>query len=294
MSTSAPPIGSYHNHPGYCDGSGTVAAYADAALAAGLTSLGLSCHAPVPFACDWTMPLPRLPEYRQEARAAQAAYQGRLPIYLGLEVDYLSPGVAGDGAAFQREHILSAGLDYIVASVHFVGLERDGAPWTVDNTGESFARQLEEVYAGDVRRLIEDYFALTVELAAAAPGWGVPVIVGHLDKAKMWNIGGRYFSEESDWYLTALERVLQAIQAAGLTIEINTAGLRRPHGEPYPGPRALHRAHHLGIPLTISADAHKPEDVAARFGEAAAIARDAGYREIVTLRDGRWARQPIN
>ena len=290
---SSPRSTSYHNHPAYCDGSGTVAEYAEAALAAGVAALGLSSHAPVPFVCDWTMPAERLPGYVADVRAAQAAYAGRLPILLGLELDYLNPELAPDGAAFQRDTILVHGLDYVVASVHFVGRAPDGAPWALDYTAESFDRQLEVIYQGDVRRLIEDYYAHVVALAATAPAWGLPVIVGHLDKIKMWNIGGRSFAEDAGWYLAAAETALRAIRDAGLVVEINTAGLRRPHGEPYPGPRLLRRCRELGIPVTISSDAHRPADLVANFTTAAEILRVVGYHEMVVLEDGRWVPRPL-
>lgn len=293
MTPSPSGFTSYHNHPGYCDGSGTVAEYAESALAAGVAAIGLSCHAPTPFACGWTMPAARLPAYVAEVRAAQAAYAGRLPIALGLELDYLSPELVPDGAAFQRDEILARGLDYVVASVHFVGREPDGEPWTIDHTAESFARQLEAHYHGDVRRLIEDYFAHVAALAAAAPAWRLPAIVGHVDKVKMWNSDGRYFAETAGWYLAAADTALRAVREAGLVIEINTAGLRRAHGEPYPGPTLLRRCRQLGIPVTISSDAHKPGDLIASFEQAAAILKEAGYREMVALDIGRWTPRPL-
>jgi len=291
--TFSPPLTSYHNHPYYCDGSGTVAEYAEAALAAGVARLGLSSHAPVPFACDWTMPAERLPGYIADVHTAKATYAGRLPILLGLELDYLSPALAPDGAAFQRDTILVHGLDYVVASVHFVGRNPDGAPWPLDYTAESFDRQLAVIYQGDVRRLIEDYYAHVATRAATAPDWGLPVIVGHLDKIKMWNIDGRYFAEDGGWYLAAADTALRAIRGAGLVVDINTAGLRRPHGEPYPGPRLLRRCRELGIPVTISSDAHKPADLVANFATAAEVLRDVGYREIVALEDGRRLPRPL-
>lgn len=284
---------SYHNHLAYCDGSGTVVDYVDAALAANLESLGISCHAPVPFASDWNMPLASLPAYCAEVRAAQETYQGRLPIYLGVELDYIAPDIAPRGAAFHQEKVLPHRLDYVVASVHYVGHDPDGVPWTIDYTAESFERQLTEVYRGDVRRLIRDYYRRVVAMAQAAPSWQLPVIVGHVDKVKMWNVAGRYFAEDESWYLAAVDGALQAIRASGLVVEVNTAGLRRAHGEPYPGPRVLRRCRELGIPVTVSSDAHQPADLVARFDDAAAILRDGGFTEVVALVDGNWARRPL-
>ena len=291
MSTTV--AGSFHNHPGYCDGSGTIEAYAEAARAAGVPRLGLSSHAPVPFACSWAMPIERLSGYCADVRAAQAAYRGHLRVWLGLELDYLSPALVAGGTAFQREHVLAYGPEYLVASVHFVGRDANGLPWAIDESAEVFASQLEESYAGDVRRLVEDYYRLVAEMALTAPAWGVPVIAGHVDRVKIWNAGARYFADDAPWYLTALEEALHAIRSAGLVVEVNTSGLRRGLGEPFPGPRVLHRCKALGIPVTISSDAHRPEDLLAGFEEAVAVLHEVGYREIVTLDDTGWVRWPL-
>lgn len=279
---------SYHNHVHYCDGSGTVAEYAEAAVASGLDSLGFSCHAPVPFPSEWNMPLESLPTYCAEVREAKGVYQGRLQISLGVELDYLSPALVPHGEAFQQEHVFAQPLDYVVASVHFVGRDSCGVPWAIDWTDESFARQLEEIYRGDVRKLVEDYYRHIVAMAKVAPRWGLPVIVGHLDKIKMWNIGNRYFPEDAPWYRACVETALQAIRTAGLVVEINTAGLRTAHGEPYPAPWILLRCRDLGIPVTVSSDAHKPDDVVAQFDVAREILRDMGYTEVMALDGRRW------
>jgi histidinol-phosphatase (PHP family) len=289
----APRRGSYHNHLRYCDGAGTAVEYADAALAAGLVSLGLSCHAPAPFDSSWNMPAASLPAYVAEVRAAAAAYAGRLPVRLGLEVEYLAPDVAADGDAINRSFIGTAGLDYAVVSTHYVGFlaagqPRAGQPWSIDSRGDEFAHQLQHAYAGDIRRLMEDYWSRVAAMAHAASAWGIPVIAGHIDKGKMWNIGGCYFDEAAGWYLDAADAALQAIAAAGLVVELNTAGYGRPHGEPYPGPRLLRRCAELGIPVTLSADAHLPANVARAYDEGAALLRATGHQTIRLLDGDGW------
>ncbi len=286
-------LGSYHNHPGYCDGSGSVEDYIEAARAAGLVAVGVSSHAPVPFACDWTMTVERFAQYVADVRAAQATWRGRFPVWLGVELDYLDPALVPNGAAFQREVVLGRGLDYAVASLHFVGRDPEGRPWAVDESDESFARQVATVYRGDVRRLVEDYYGTLERLTSWARTLPVPVVVGHLDKVKQWNVGERYFSESASWYREAVERVLAAIRAAGVPIEVNTAGLRRPIGAPYPGEWILRRCRELGIPVVVGADAHQPGDVAAGFVAARELLAAVGYRETLVLGAAGWETVPL-
>jgi len=159
-----------------------------AAQAAGLAAVGVSSHAPVPFTCSWTMTLERFREYVADARVVQERWRGSYPVWVGVELDYLDAELVPDGAAFQRAHVLSAQLDYAVVSLHFVGRDSEGQPWAVDESAESFAQQVDVVYGGNVRRLVEDYYRLMEHLAAWAQGLRIPVVVGHLDKVKQWNV----------------------------------------------------------------------------------------------------------
>jgi histidinol-phosphatase (PHP family) len=286
-------LGSYHNHPGYCDGSGSVEAYVAAAREAGLAAVGVSSHAPVPFPCEWTMTLERFGQYVADVRAAQERWRGRFPVWLGVELDYLDPAVVPEGLVFQRERVLAAGIEYAVVSLHFVGRDPEGRPWAVDESAESFARQVDVVYRGDVRRLVEEYYGTLERLARWARTLPFPVVVGHLDKVKQWNAGERYFAESADWYREAVERALAAIRAAGVPIEVNTSGLRRPIGAPYPGEWVLRRCREQAIPVTIGADAHRPEDVAAGFSEARALLTTIGYRETLVLGATGWDPVPL-
>ncbi len=285
--------GSYHNHPGYCDGSGTVEAYIETAREAGLAAVGFSSHAPVPFPCDWTMTVERFQQYLTDVRAARERWLGRFPVWLGVELDYLEPALVPEGMAFQRAVVLSSGLDYAVVSLHFMGRDPEGQLWAVDESAEAFARQLEDVYRGDVRQLIEEYYGLLARLADWAARLDLPVVIGHLDKVKQWNVGERYFDDSAAWYQAAVERALLAISRAGLPIELNTSGLRRPIGAPYPGEWILRRCRELGIPVLIGADAHRPEDVAAGFSEARALLSAAGYRETLVLTERGWKTVPL-
>lgn len=286
-------LGSYHNHPGYCDGSGGIEEFIVAAREAGLAAVGFSSHAPVPFPCDWTMTVERFAQYVADVRAAQERWRGRFPISLGVELDYLDPALVPESMAFQREVVLNRGLDYAVVSLHFVGRDLAGRPWAVDESAASFARQIEDVYGGDVRRLVEDYYRLLAQLVRWAGTLRLPVIIGHLDKVKQWNLGERYFSESAAWYRQAVERVLEAIHEEKLPIEVNMSGLRRGIAAPYPSEWVLQRCCSLGIPVLIGADAHRPEDVAAGFAEAQEILAAVGYREVLVLGEAGWQPVPL-
>jgi histidinol-phosphatase (PHP family) len=276
----------YHTHSRYCDGEGEIRQYIDAAVAAGLDSYGVSCHAPlpVPMRDPWMMRLDDLPAYCTEVRALRDEYRDRLPIFLALELDYL-PGLDG----FCREQIFPHGFDYFVGSVHFVGTDEEGMPWEIDESAERFASGLAGGWDGDVRRAFEHYYALQRAMVGT-PG---VAIVGHMDKMKMWNFGDRYFRESDPWYVAAVEETLRAFKAGGLIVELNTSGWRKAIDAPFPSPWVLARCGDLEIPITVTADTHHPDDVAAGFTEAAALLRDLGITHVVARDRDRWIRRPI-
>jgi histidinol-phosphatase (PHP family) len=136
-----------HTHTEFCDGSGTVEDFCRAAFKKGLVSLGFSAHGPLPqeagFKAEWTIPRERLEEYMEAVRAAKHRWEGRLPVYLGLEVDYI-PGVTGPADAFFQ----NLGLDYIIGSVHFV-LPPRGAPFCVDGPAGELEAGVRNGFGGD-------------------------------------------------------------------------------------------------------------------------------------------------
>src|SRR5690348_16575702 len=114
--------------------------------------------------------------------------------------------------------------------------------------------------------MIEDYYARIRQML------DLPrlAIVGHLDRIKLWNADGRYFREDEPWYVDAVERTLGAIASRGITVELNTRGWYKglPDAQSYPW--ILERCAEMGIPITVSSDAHRPEDVTWGFDRALA------------------------
>jgi histidinol-phosphatase (PHP family) len=279
-------ITSYHQHSAFSDGQGTLEDCAREALKAGLTALGFSDHAPLPFETDWTMPLGRMDEYRAEVSRLRAALRGRLEIYLGLEMDYLPEAPT---IAFQSDQVLSLGWDYVIGSIHYLGHAACGELWSTDVNRETFERGLSEIYGGDIRAYCDHYYATVRDLARD----GRFTIMGHLDYTKRFNDGGRYYSDEAAWYRQMIDQTLVALARAGMILEVNTGGWRGPRREAYPAPFILRRTHELGLRVTVNADAHRPEDVAMHLDRGLALVQAAGYRQVARLLDGQWRQVSI-
>ena len=270
----------YHGHCHYCDGQEAPEAYVQAAIKQGMSGYGFSSHAPLPYNFTWPMRPDDLTVYRQEIAALQQQYADRIPIYCGLEIDYI-PQVTGPNHPRWKE----LALDYTVGSVHFVDFFADGQPWEIDGSHAVFLQGLETIFAGDIRRAVERYYALIRQMVSEAP----PDIVGHLDKIKIQSEDGRLFDEAVPWYREAVQQTLEVIAERSLIVEVNTRGLyKQKTAEPYPGWWVLERVRDMRIPIVLNSDAHHPREVTAFFPEIASRLGQLGFRQVRQLRGGVW------
>lgn len=263
-----------HTHTEFCDGRGDVESFCCRALEKGLDSLGFSAHAPVfkktGFRTDWNLKEEQLQEYLDAVNAAKLRWEGKLPIYLGLEVDYI-PGLMGPADRDYRD----MGLDYIIGSVHYL-IPPHGAPFTVDGPPEEMERGLREGYGGDIFALIEAYWDSMEGLIHR----GAFDILGHPDLIKKNNRGNRFFSENAELYCKRSTAMAVLAGKTRLVAELNTGGMNRGKiDDPYPSLALLKSFHENNVPVTINADAHKAEDLDGHYGEARAHLLLAGYGE---------------
>ncbi len=268
---SSPIRSSYHTHSHYCDGQGQISEVVEAAIAAGLTEVGISSHAPLPFETDWTMPPSRLADYVAEVRGIQERFADRISVLFGAEIDFIPDA---DVERYQRDEIFPLGFDYFVGSVHFLG--RRNPPRAFDGTEAEFRDILNEEYDGDIAAMTADYYR-RMRQVLTIPG---VKIIGHLDLIKRWNVQQTYFSGDERWYQEAVDETLVAIAASGLIVELNTAGWRKGLGAPYPSAGILRRMRALRIPVTVNSDSHTPADVDAGFNEAHSFLAELGIRPV--------------
>ena len=197
--------------------------------------------------------------------ALAAARDEGKPIRVGLELDWLGD----DRVAALRALIDGRDLDIVLGSVHWLA----GA--MVDHPGYSV---WESHSVEDVWRLYFD------ELRRAASS-GLYDVMAHPDLPKVFGHRppGRVAQREYD-------DTAEAFAAAGVSCEVSSAGLRKAAAELYPAPPFLDACARRGVPITLAADGHRPEDVGRGLDEALRLAVRAGYRTVTAFR-GREPRQ---
>ena len=277
----------HHAHTHYSDGVGSPTEYVEQAVAQGFGSYGFSDHAPIPLDSVGSMSVSDLSDYIAEIEALQARYGDRIRLYKSLEVDYI-PGVM----SVNSTHVIGAGLDYTVGAVHYVDYLPDGQPWSFQRANPVFDRGIDRIFGGDVRAMVERYYALVREMVEQHP----PSVVAHLDRIKKRNADGRYWNEHAAWYRRAVEDTLDAIAGAGCILEINTRGLYLNEiTDTYPTDWIVRRAHARNIRLQVNSDAHRSEHISGAFTatyralkgmgiEAVWVYRDTGFKAVATDR----------
>ena len=235
-----------HTHHKRCGhAKGDLSSYARIGYEKGLCVLGLSDHAPLLLEGRPNDPMPgkHMPVssfdgYLDEACHIQEQYSNKLRVLVGVEADYMS----GTEEAY-AELVADRRLDYVIGAVHYFGGFHvyDRARW---------ANQ------ADVEEEYERYH----EHVRAAAASGLFDILAHIDAVKA-RAPHMPTAPERAWDAT-----VEAVRAAGVAVEVNTAGLRK-CGEPFPAWGLIGRLHAAGVPLTFGSDAHAPEEIAYGWAE---------------------------
>lgn len=243
----------YHMHSHLCrHGDGEIYHYVESAIDKGLTEIGFAEHIPIPELDDPTgrMRIEDWDTYMQDVMTAQKNYP-EIKIRFGIEADFLPPHMD-----YIENFLGQYPFDFVIGSVHFVG------DWDFSNP--ALAHRLDEI---GVNTLHTRYYKLIEEAAET----GLYDVIGHLDLPKRI---ARPTVDVSD----NIRRALQAIQRAGLALDVNTSGIRKA-GELYPKKDILQQAFDLQIPVVLGSDAHKPAEVAADFPPTIEMLKEIGYAQ---------------
>ena len=256
----------YHMHTPYCrHASGPMEAYVEEAQRQGLEEICFTPHIPLPGFPRGPerlrMPLEDFDRYLEELERVRALFPG-YTILSGVEADYYE-GYEDFLGGFLEGHP----FDFVLMSVHFI---RDwpGENWVFvhDFPGRSPA----EIY--------RDYFQALRKGVAT----GLFDCLAHFDLIKR---AGLPVTEVAP---AEVDELAGLCARAGMSIEVNTSGMRRPLAEPYPARAVLERFAARGVPVVTGSDAHEPHLVGFGFGELERM-----FAGIPGLRRARYRRRRI-
>jgi histidinol-phosphatase (PHP family) len=194
---------------------------------------------------------------------------------LGIEADFVP------GAEDRMANLLDArDFDYVVGSVHFM---RGGAVDMDDHSVWDGGGSVEEIWTR--------YFQTIGEAARS----GLFDIAAHPDLVKYWSpptpadSARRPHGDLRRYYEPAVEGIAEA----AIAVEVSTAGLRKPTGEMYPARAFLEMCVDAGVPVALSSDAHRPEDVGADYDQALELLAGVGVSELCVFERRQRRLEPI-
>lgn len=235
-----------HSHTLYSKhATGSVDELVRSSIAAGISILTITDHAPFPVDADNRLLESELDRYFADIEQARVAYEGKIIILQGLEFDYM-PG----SEAFTRDLLARYPLDFAIGSVHYVEVPREPMVKVWD-----LSRLAAEAF-------LDRYFASLEGLIAC----GLFDAVGHADTLL------RGLPENV--FLHRIEPLLALLARSGMAFELNASGLRKSSLSPltgqevqglwsYPSQRLLPQLIAHDVPFTIGSDTHAPEDAGA-------------------------------
>ncbi len=242
----------YHMHSLLSDGANSYEEMIMQAISLGLDEIGFSDHVCIK-PVNWAISMVDLPVMTQQIMELKERYANQITIRYGIEMDYF-PGKEEE----IRYVINSLPLDYVIGSVHFIG------DWNFDTDKSLYGKWTND----EVYRM---YYEIVQQLAKSR----LFDIVGHLDIIKKFRI----YPETDQTQL--VEETLKIIKENDLVVELNTAGIDRPCAEFTPSPAIIEQCYHQHIPLTISSDAHKANQIARHYISAIELFKTIGVEEIV-------------
>lgn len=270
-----------HTHCAFCDGSSAPEGYVKEAIRQEFDTIGFSSHSPLPFENRFAIADDRkLVEYAAEIRHLKSIYCKQINIFLGLEIDFI-PGLSKPFNYF----IKLAGLDYTIGGVHLIKRNDRDELWFTDGpVQETYDKGMKLLFGDDVKQAVTAYWQQVREMIFTQK----PDVVAHLDKIKMHN-KNRFFTEDESWYEAQLDETLALIEETGSIVEVNTRGIYKGRSdELFPGMKALKKIHRLGIPITLSSDAHRPEELSGHFSQTREILLEIGFRSLMLYAENGW------
>ena len=217
----------------------------------------------------------RHPLWRQSAHDDIDAYvefiRGETDLKLGIEADFIL-GREDRMATLLGSH----DWDFVVGSVHFIG----------EHAVDHDDYQIWDHRSQRPDELWRRYFVTLGEAARS----GLFDVLAHPDLIKVW--GGRRPVPEGD-LRRFYDLAMDGIAESQITVEVSTAGLRKPVGELYPAPAFLEMCLDAGCPVSLSSDAHVPVDVGRDYDAALELLDRLGVRELAVFRARERVLEPI-
>ncbi|ASF46365.1 histidinol-phosphatase [Methylovulum psychrotolerans] len=248
---------------------GTVDELVRASIAAGVTVLTITDHAPFPVDSDNRLLESELEQYFADIDSVRQTYRGQITILRGLELDYM-PGTDN----FNRELLARYPMDFVIGSIHYVEVPDEPMVkvWELSRLASP--------------AFLDRYFANLEALLDS----GLVDAVGHADTLLR--------GVPEDILIRRFEPLLELLARSGIAFELNASGLRKSSLDSvtgmevlglwtYPSRELLGQMIARDVPFTIGSDAHNPRDAGAGIADMLATLRPQGLLQRISYYEQR-------
>ncbi len=258
---------SYHTHTSFCDGKNTAEEMVLSAISKGMSELGFSCHARMPFYTDWCITEAKEKEYFETLTFLKEKYKDKIKIYIGIEQDANAVPI-------------SYPYDYIIGSVHGIWKGKDYLD--VDLSPVQVRENVEKYYGGDSYAYVEEYYSLVGEIYETTKC----DIIGHFDLVTKFLDRDQLFSEDHSRYISARDKALEALIKTPAIFEVNTGGIYRGWRDvTYPNMEMIEKIAKYGKPFVINADSHNVDSIDFMLSDMAAELDKRNIKYLTKLED---------
>ena len=251
----------YHNHPqGHRDlpyAQDVLEPWADSARKANLKDVALTDH-------DRYHPGINLDEFFKFKDKTHD-----IKFKLGIEIDN-DPESSESGYKWIEKNYNK--LDFVLGSVHFI----DDWPFDHPQHQDGFKKW-------DIDKLYERYFLEMKKLI----GRGFLDGLAHLDLIKIF---GHRPQKEIIYFI---KDVLKLVKEKALTVEMSTAGWRKPVNEQYPQHEIILQIKELNIPVTTSSDSHTANDLGYSYDRLYKLLKGYGFNQVAVFENHKMRLLPI-
>lgn len=254
----------YHVHTKFSsDSTAEMADMINKAVKLGLKEIMFTDHMDIDFP-DRNMPFCLYyPEYSEAINLYKVLYLNKIDVLAGVEMG-LQKHIVREADMFTQYNP----FDFVIGSTHVI----DG----VDVSQKEFFDGLSK------KEAYTKYFESVLENAMLHNCYNV---YGHLDYV---NRHAPYEDNSVNYgdYRDVIDEILKTLVEKGKGLDVNTSGYRYGAGRPYPQMDILKHFRELGGEIiTIGSDAHRPDDIAYRFGDAYEYVKAAGFKAIASFRN---------
>ena len=260
----------YHVHTNFVDGKDDAEEVVLQAIKSGISEIGFTEHAHVPFDPVCSMSEENTVLYRKKIHDLKEKYAEKITVLCGIEMDYYS---------LDRPE----NYDYVIGSIHYLKVK--GEVFLIDFSPKNTIECIDKAFGGKKEDFLKCYYEKVASLKEKTDA----DIIGHLDVITKFENRGVSFNEEyppaDSYWKSAVDSL-----CGKCVFEVNTGGISRGYKfYPYPDKNKLEYIYSAGGRVVLTSDSHSKNTLLYDFEKTSQLLKTVGFADFgFTDRKGKF------